>query len=497
MNSTLERPVAVAAAASCLLALAGLVQVIAAGPVELPGLVLDRLTAVLVVLICALSAVVAIFSTRYLQDDRRLGRFLGRLALTTAGTVVFAAGSSLLVLVAGWLVAGAGFCLMLAHVRHAAGGRTALRRTAVAFAAGDVALVGAAAVALVAVGNLDLRDPAAAASALAAAGVAGPVGVLVVVAALARCAQIPLHRWLPATVAAPTPVCALLHAGVVNAGGILLIRLGPATGLPGVAAYGLFAAGAATAAYGAAVMLSRADVKGALAHSTMAQMGFMLVQVALGAVAAAVVHLIGHAMYKAALFLGSGSAIGAGRRRAAAPAGRGLPVAARAAASMGLPLAALAAAVALAGGIDAVGGQATAVLLAFAWAGGAHAVDGWLRSGPPRALLAAAAGAAVAAAAYVGLLAGAKAFLAPSLPAMGGVDPWLAVALVPAVVAATAARILAPAAGAAAAGAAGATAYAWLLDAGAVDRAARPARRRRAPRRRPVVRVGRPAEVLS
>jgi hypothetical protein len=202
-------------------------------------------------------------------------------------------------------------------------------------------------------------------------------------------------------------------------------------------------------------------------------------------------------MYKAALVLGSGSAIGTGRRRAAAPAGRELPVAARAAAALGLPLAALAAAVTLAGGIDAVGGPATAVLLAFAWAGGAHAVDGWLRSGPPRALLAAAAGTAVAAAAYVGLLAGAKAFLAPSLPAMGGVDPWLAVALVPAVVAATAARILAPAAGSAAQGAAAATAYAWLLDAGAVDSAAQLPRRRRAPRRWPAVRVGRPAEVLS
>jgi hypothetical protein len=80
---------------------------------------------------------------------------------------------------------------------------------------------------------------------------------------------------------------------------------------------------------------------------------------------------------------------------------------------------------------------------------------------------------------------------------MAGVDPWLAVALVPAVVAATAARILAPAAGPAAAGDAAATAYAWLLDAGAVDHATRPPRRRRAPRRRPAVRVGRPAEVLS
>jgi NADH:ubiquinone oxidoreductase subunit 5 (subunit L)/multisubunit Na+/H+ antiporter MnhA subunit len=321
--------------------------------------------------------------------------------------------------------------------------------------------------------------------------VAGPVGVLVVVAALARCAQLPLHRWLAATVAAPTPVCALLHAGVVNAGGILLIKLGPATGLAGAAAYLLLAAGAGTAAFAGAAMLAKADVKGALAHSTMAQMGFMLVQVALGAVAAAVVHLVGHAMYKAALFLGSGSAIAAGRRRAAATPGPALPARARVAAAFGLPLTALGAAVLLAGGPEAVGGPAAAVVLAFAWASGAHAVDGWLRSGPPAALAAAAAACAVAAAAYVGLLAGAKAFLAPSLPVMGAVEPWIALALVPAVVAATAVRILAPAAGPAAA-----TAYAWLLDAGAVERGARGPRRSRA-LRAPAVRLGRPAEAAS
>jgi len=491
MTSLPARILAAAVASSSLLALAVLAHVVLSGPVEVPGLLLDRLTAVLVLLVCAVAAVIALFSLRYLQDDPRLPRFLALLAVTSAGTVVFAAAGSLLVLVAGWLVAGAGFCGLLAHVRGTAGGRTALRRTAATFAAGDLALLGAAALALAAAGNLDLRDPATAAAALADAGVAELVGVLVVVAALARCAQLPLHRWLPATVAAPTPVCALLHAGLVNAGGILLVRLGPAIGLGDLAVHLLFVAGAATAAYAGAVMLTRADVKGALAHSTMAQMGFMLVQVALGAVAAAVVHLVGHAMYKAALFLGSGSAVGAGRRRAAALPGRVLPAGRRVAAAFALPALALAAAVAVAGGTDAVGGAGAAVLLAFAWASGAHAVDGWLRSGPPAALRVAVAGTAVGAAAYVGLLAGAKAFLAPSLPVVAGVDPWLGAALAPAVVAVTAARILAPSIGPAAA-----TAYAWLLDAGAVAGPGRLPRRARA-LRAPAVRLGRPAEVVS
>jgi hypothetical protein len=196
-------------------------------------------------------------------------------------------------------------------------------------------------------------------------------------------------------------------------------------------------------------------------------------------------------MYKAALFLGSGSAVAAGRRHAAAVRGPRLPATLHAAAALGLPAVALAAAVAAAGGTEAIGGAGAAVLLAFAWASGAHAVDGWLRSGPPAALRVAVAGTAVGAAAYVGLLAGAKAFLAPSLPAVAGVDPSLGMALVPAVVAVTAARILAPSAGPALA-----TAYAWLVDAGAVAAAGRRPRRRRS-FREPAARLGRPAEVVS
>jgi NADH:ubiquinone oxidoreductase subunit 5 (subunit L)/multisubunit Na+/H+ antiporter MnhA subunit len=269
------------------------------------------------------------------------------------------------------------------------------------------------------------------------------------------------------------------------------VRLGPAIGLGGFAAHLLFAAGAATALYAGAAMLTRPDVKGALAHSTMAQMGFMLVQVALGAVAAAVVHLVGHAMYKAALFLGSGSAITAGRRRAAALPGRRLPRRSGRRPPSCCRWGALTAAVAVAGGLDAVGGPGAAVLLAFAWASGAQAVDGWLRTGPPAALGAALAGTAVAAAAYVGLLAGAKAFLAPSLPVVSGHRP-----VARGGAGARRGRRHGGADPRAHGGPAAATAYAWLLDAGAV---VRDGRRRRRPRalRAPAVALGRPAEVVS
>ena len=127
------------------------------------------------------------------------------------------------------------------------------------------------------------------------------------VAALARCAQGPFGPWLPGTVAAPTPVSALLHAGFVNGGGILLIRTGAIASSSAVAMVVAFAVAAATAVVATAIMAQRSDVKSELAYSTMGQMGFMVAECAVGAFGAGVVHLIGHALYKATLFLGSGA----------------------------------------------------------------------------------------------------------------------------------------------------------------------------------------------
>ena len=133
------------------------------------------------------------------------------------------------------------------------------------------------------------------------------VALLVVVAALARCAQGPFGPWLPGTVAAPTPVSALLHAGFVNGGGILLIRTGAIASSSSVALVVAFAVAAATAVVATAIMAQRSDVKSELAYSTMGQMGFMVAECAVGAFGAGLVHLIGHALYKATLFLGSGA----------------------------------------------------------------------------------------------------------------------------------------------------------------------------------------------
>jgi NADH-quinone oxidoreductase subunit L/NAD(P)H-quinone oxidoreductase subunit 5 len=158
--------------------------------------------------------------------------------------------------------------------------------------------------------------------------------------------------------------------------------MAPISGESRAAMWLLFLTGAATAVAATAVMLVRADVKGALAWSTAGQMGFMGVQIAVGALGAALFHIVGHAMYKAALFLGAGGAIashGAARHLPRVPNATARPI--RFVVAALLPAAAMAGALAV---LDPHGGAGALVLIAtFGWLAAARLVNGWLRSTSP------------------------------------------------------------------------------------------------------------------
>jgi NAD(P)H-quinone oxidoreductase subunit 5 len=132
---------------------------------------------------------------------------------------------------------------------------------------------------------------------------------LLVLAAALKTAAFPLHGWLTEVMEAPTPVSALLHAGIVNAGGFLLIRMAEVVQASPGAMAALVMIGGLTALFGAVVMLTQSAVKTALAWSTVAQMGFMLLQCGLGLWALALLHIVAHALYKAHAFLSSGGAV--------------------------------------------------------------------------------------------------------------------------------------------------------------------------------------------
>jgi NAD(P)H-quinone oxidoreductase subunit 5 len=132
-----------------------------------------------------------------------------------------------------------------------------------------------------------------------------------------------VHGWLTEVMEAPTPVSALLHAGIINAGGVLLIRLADLVQASPGAMAALVMIGGFTALFGAVVMLTQSAVKTALAWSTVSQMGFMLLQCGLGLWALALLHIVAHSLYKAHAFLSSGGAVQAVAGAAPARAGRG------------------------------------------------------------------------------------------------------------------------------------------------------------------------------
>lgn len=400
----------------------------ALGPVPLTA---DRLAVVLLLLVFGVSAIAQAYAVRYLAGDPRAAWFTGGAGLLTAASAGLMTVDTLIGLAFFWTLAGVSLCLLLGMYWHLPAARDGVRRTAVAFIIGDLALWTAVVVATATWGPIDLRAVESGQFGGAAVSV---VAILVVIAALSRSAQIPFHRWLPATLAAPTPVSALLHAGVVNAGGILLIRLATLTA-DDAARVLTIVAGVVTMAYGALIMLVKPDVKGALVNSTTAQMGFMILTCGLGLWAAAVIHLVAHGFYKATLFLSSGSAVAAARRHDFAPPaqrlsrGRQAGAAVTAIALTAVSLAVAVAVVPLPAG-DHAGEQA---LLIFAFVTGAAAMWGWLQRRPGiGGALSGAAFLVPAAVAYTAIISTLSGFLAPALPpsTLGTSAVWIVTAAV-------------------------------------------------------------------
>jgi NADH-quinone oxidoreductase subunit L len=137
--------------------------------------------------------------------------------------------------------------------------------------------------------------------------------IFLALAAFARSAQFLLHNWLPYTMDGPTPVSALMHAGIVNAGGFLINRFAPVFVHASDVLHGLFIVGLITAVMGSVLMLTQNDIKKSLGYSTMGQMGFMIMECGVGAFSLAIYHLIAHGLFKGTLFLGAGGVIGEAR----------------------------------------------------------------------------------------------------------------------------------------------------------------------------------------
>ena len=294
------------------------------------SLQVDALSAILCLLVGFIGLVVVSYSRNYLDGDPGHVRFTRWLLLTLASVLTLLIAGNLVVLLAAWIATSLSLGKLLLFYGTRPAAVRASRKKFVASRLGDGFLVIAALLLYLQFGTLELSDLAAQARAGAGAGSRAVTlaALLIVGTAVLKSAQIPLHGWLIEVMETPTPVSALLHAGVINAGGFLVLRLSDILLLATPALDLLAVIGGVTALFGSLVMLTQTSVKVQLAYSTVAQMGFMLLQCGLGAFSAALLHIVAHSLYKAHAFLSSGSIIDLARASWTASPG-GQPHAAR------------------------------------------------------------------------------------------------------------------------------------------------------------------------
>jgi len=286
------------------------VQLLRGAPWELGGLVVvDGLTVVMWATVAFFSGIVHSYSRRYMAGNRAVDGFFGRVFAFTLVVMVLVAADHFLAFLGAWLATGLVMADLVGHVdgwpQARAAGAVARRY----FLASTASLA-------VALGTLWWNTGATTVSGVASAVGTNSSTVLLVaagallLAAMVQSALVPFQTWLLSSMTAPTPASALMHAGFVNAGGILLVRFSPV--VVTVESWFMLAVvlvGATSALVGKLLKSVQVDAKTRLGCSTVGQMGFMIMQAGLGFFGAAITHLVLHGFYKAYLFLSAGEEV--------------------------------------------------------------------------------------------------------------------------------------------------------------------------------------------
>jgi len=296
--------VALIALAACA-GVALLIQCFHPQPIRLAGITVDRLSALLALLVGTVGAVTFRFSLRYLDGEPAKARFLHLLFASSCAAYVLMLSTNLILLFVAWFLTSLGLHWLLTFYPDRPQAIPPARKKFIISRLGDLALIMAIVLVWQGWHTTDLNVFLSQVTPSDSTGHA--IAVLVAIAALTKSAQFPFHSWLPETMESPTPVSALMHAGIINAGGALLIRFGPLVVSSPVALSVLTIVGTLTATLGMVAMWPQVKVKRTLAWSTVSQMGFMMVQCGLGVFPAAALHIVGHGFYKACSFLRAGT----------------------------------------------------------------------------------------------------------------------------------------------------------------------------------------------
>lgn len=275
------------------------------------GVYVNAVTVIMLLLVTFVGAVVSRYARNYLDGEPEQGRFHKWLSLTLAAILTLIVSSNLLMFSLAWIATSLCLHQLLLFYRERRAAVLAAHKKFVASRIGDISLLAAIFLIGSTLNTLEFKDVFHAMESMQ-----GPLpaslqwaAFLVVVSAALKSAQFPFHGWLIQVMEAPTPVSALLHAGIVNAGAFLIIRMSPIMSLSEGAQLLLAAIGLTTLALASLVMLTQTSIKVSLAWSTTAQMGFMLLECGLGLYSLAMLHLVAHSLYKAHAFLASGSGV--------------------------------------------------------------------------------------------------------------------------------------------------------------------------------------------
>lgn len=272
--------------------------------------IFDGVSWVIFGLVTFIGAVVTRFSVRYMDGEPNRKSFIFRifaLCVTALGAVC---ANHFAVLFVAWAATGWQLSSLIGWEKSWPAARTAQKVARYHFLGSSLCLALALAI-LARVGGCYALDSLRAALFGKPTILTASAGFLILIAAWVQSATIPFHRWLSNSMTAPTPVSALMHAGIVNSGGILLFRFQAILGHSQILSTITGAVGLLSAILGALWMMVISDVKRSLAFSTVSQMGYMMLQAGLGAYKAVIAHLILHGLFKAYKFLSAGSVLGA------------------------------------------------------------------------------------------------------------------------------------------------------------------------------------------
>ncbi|QSX30093.1 NADH-quinone oxidoreductase subunit L [Shewanella cyperi] len=270
----------------------------------------SALAIVMGLLVALLGWVIVDFASRYLEGDSGQPRFVRAMLFTLFSVALLVQSDNLLLMALAWSASSLGLHVLLTHYQDRKAAEIVAHKKFIVSRMADVCLIIALFLIYQSLGtfslpgiNQQLAEMATLSTALSLAA------FLFALAAILKTAQLPLHGWLIQVMEAPTPVSALLHAGIVNMGGFVLISLAALINLAPLAQTTLVVVGSMTALLAAWVMMTRISIKVRLAWSTCAQMGFMLMEIGLGLYELALLHLVAHSVYKAYCFLSAGDAV--------------------------------------------------------------------------------------------------------------------------------------------------------------------------------------------